>query len=210
MTKQEVTRSSSIWMDSPARYGVVSRVLHWGMAYLLVWQFAMILSWRVFDGSDLLKTISSYGPGHGTVGALTIFFVTLRAIWALANRHRRPAHAAGWVGRAARAGHACLYLLMFAIPALALLRTYGNGKGWSLWGMQIVPSTGVRADWLTAPANALHGTLSWLLLCLIAGHVAVALVHHFIGRDDTLARMAGRLIRRPQSDGHPAAAPSKV
>jgi cytochrome b561 len=35
-----------------------------------------------------------------------------------------------------------------------------------------------------------HGTLSWILVTLIAGHVAAALKHHFIDKDDTLRRMA--------------------
>ncbi len=133
MKKQEVTLVN-IWMDCPARYGLVSRVLHWGMAYLLIWQFAVILSWRVFDGSDLLKTISSYGPGHGTAGALTIVFVTIRALWAFANRHRRPAHAAGWAGRAALAGHAGLYLADVCRP--------GTGAAQDLWQRQGAGASG--------------------------------------------------------------------
>ena len=43
-----------------------------------------------------------------------------------------------------------------------------------------------------APANAAHGLLAWTLLALIAGHVAMVLLHRFLWRDGTLARMAGR------------------
>lgn len=183
-------------MDSPDRYGLVSRALHWFMAYLLMWQFVIILSWRVFGESDLLKTITGLGPYHRTVGLLTIILVILRAGWALVNRRQRPPHEAGWPGRAARAGHVALYFLMFAIPALAILRSYGNGKGWSQWGMQIVPATGEEIAWLMAPANILHGPLSWCLSALIVGHILAALFHRFIRKDGILARMTGPLRSR--------------
>ena len=31
--------ASSVWLDTPARYGRISRWLHWGMALLFAWQF---------------------------------------------------------------------------------------------------------------------------------------------------------------------------
>lgn len=187
------TLRQSIWMDSPERYGLVSRALHWCMAYLLLWQFGIILSWRVFGPSDLLKAITSLGPYHGTVGLLTIILVVFRFGWALFNRKRRPPRGSGWSCRAALAGHVGLYTLMFAIPALGLLRAYGNGKGWKQWDLQVVPATGEEIGWMTAPADALHGILSWTLFALIVGHIAMTLHHRFIRCDSVLARMAGPL-----------------
>lgn len=184
---------AGIWMDTPERYGLVSRAFHWLMAYLLIWQFTIITASRVFGRTELLKAIAAYGPYHGTVGLLTIVLVTLRAAWALLNAGRRPPHEPGWPGRIALAGHVGLYLLMFVIPAVAILRAYGRGKGWTQWGIQIVPATGEEVAWMTAPANALHGVLAWLLCLLIAGHIAMALHHRLIRRDRILARMAGRL-----------------
>lgn len=193
MKKEEPNSHASIWMDSPERYGLVSRTLHWIMACLLIWQFGIILSWRLFGPSDLLKTITSLGPYHGTVGLLTIMFVVIRIAWALVNQKCRPPREAGWTGRAALFGHVSLYTLMFIIPALALLRAYGNGKGWQQWGVQIVPAMGEEIQWFIAPANTLHGLLSWLLCILIAGHIVMALHHRFIRRDRILDRMVGAL-----------------
>ncbi|MFC4207321.1 cytochrome b/b6 domain-containing protein [Vreelandella malpeensis] len=45
-------------------------------------------------------------------------------------------------------------------------------------------------------ANALHSPLAWLLLVLVLGHAAMALVHRIGLKDDTLSRMAGPLNRR--------------
>jgi cytochrome b561 len=180
-------------MDKPERYGLVSRVFHWGMAYLLTWQFFSILMWKSFSPAAWVKIVTSFGPYHGTVGLMTILLIVLRAGWAFINRRRRPPREPGGAGRAALAVHVTLYVLMFVIPALALLRTYGRGKGWSLSGIPLIPTTGIETGWMIAPANALHGLLSWTLCALIAGHVVMALHHRFIRRDRILARMAGPL-----------------
>ncbi|WP_421358121.1 cytochrome b [Agrobacterium rosae] len=68
-----------MWMDRPDRYGWVSRLLHWAMAYLLIWQFLVILTWRLFGDRDWVTMVTSLGPGHGTVGLLVIGLVVIRA-----------------------------------------------------------------------------------------------------------------------------------
>lgn len=47
---------------------------------------------------------------------------------------------------------------------------------------------------MVAPANLLHGVLSWCLSALIAGHIVMALFHQLALKDGTLARMAGSLL----------------
>lgn len=193
MSGQETSPTSNIWMDSRERYGLVSRALHWGMSYLLIWQLFSITTWKVFGPAEWVKIVTSFGPYHGTVGLLVVGLVVLRAIWAFINRKRRPPYEVGGMGRVAFAGHVLLYALMFAIPALALLRAYGNGKGWSPWGLPLIPATGEEVEWMMAPANALHSLLAWGLFILIAGHILMALHHRAVDRNGISARMTGRL-----------------
>ena len=81
---------------------------------------------------------------------------------------------------------------MLVVPTLALLRQYGSGRAFAPFGIPLWPASGERIEALVAPANAAHGLLAWTLLALIAGHVAMVLLHRFLWRDGTLARMAGR------------------
>lgn len=181
-----------MWVDTPERFGLTSRLLHWAMAYLLIWQFAVILTWRVFGPENWVKTVTSFGPDHGMVGLLILVLVVIRAIWGLLNRSRRPAKSSGLSGRASLAVQICFYGLMFLIPALALLRAYGSGKGWLPW----IPVTGVVMPSMVAPADLLHGLLAWGLSILIAGHVAMALIHYVVWKDATMSRMMGSLRSR--------------
>ncbi len=171
------------WQDTADRYGLVSRSLHWGMAALFLIQFLGMITEAILGETPFTKTLNSQ---HSAIGALILLLAALRILWALLNRARR-----GTVNPLARLGHLALYVLMFTVPALALLRAYGSGRGFSPFGLQLFPATGQRIEWMVAPASALHGPLAWALLVLIAGHVTMALAHRFIWRDDTLTRMAG-------------------
>lgn len=198
--RQNMPVQPSIWLDSCNRYGLVSRILHWSMAYVLIWQFLMIFSWKLFGEMKIMETVSAFGPGHGTAGFLTILLFSLRIIWAFINRHRRPAHAAGWMGWIALCVHKAFYALFFIIPAVALLRSYGSGKGYKQWGIEFVPATGQKVEWMMAPANAMHSLLAWVLCALVTLHILAALFHHLILRDGTLTRMTGsvrKLLKKP-------------
>jgi cytochrome b561 len=177
------------WRDKPERYGLVTRLLHWLMALLLLWQFTG-MALRLLLGRTPL--MGFWVGTHQSIGTVLLALILLRLLWAWIGRGRRPGQPRTSAGRAARLGHAALYALMAVIPALALLRAFGNGRGYAFFGHQMVPRTGLRIEWMAAPADLLHAKLAWLLLALILGHAAMALVHHFIWRDGLLLRMAGR------------------
>ncbi|MGE4432203.1 MAG: cytochrome b [Sphingobium sp.] len=172
--------------DDATRYGLVSRVLHWAMAALFLWQFAgMILKSVIGKGPLMAFWVGS----HASVGVTLLALMMLRALWALAQRAHRPPYHQGVIGTLGRLGHGGLYALMFVVPALALLRLLGSGKPVQLFGLPIRPETGERVLWMMQPANLLHGYLAWLLLIVIAGHVAMVFVHRFLWKDDILPRM---------------------
>ncbi|MCL7999610.1 cytochrome b [Brucella sp. 21LCYQ03] len=182
-------RSKPIW-DTPNGYGLVSRYLHWLMAVLFVWQFiSTILRFFVKD----VPVYNFIWPTHSQVGFALLLLVLVRGVWGLLNISKRP-HKAGLSGKLAGLGHLVIYALMFVVPALALLRTYGNGRGFTFLGMEIFAKTGVQDAALTAPGNAAHGLLGWVLLAVIAGHVIMALLHHFVLRDNTLRHMTGHRV----------------
>lgn len=180
------------WRDTPLRYGLVTRLLHWGMALLMLWQFTG-MGLRLALGRTPL--VSFFVGSHAPVGTLLLLLALVRLGWGISSRRHRPPHEAGPVGRAAQLGHAALYLLMAVVPALALLRLYGSGRGFAPFGIPLFAPRETRIEWMMAPANMLHSTLAWTLLALIAGHIAMALLHQLYWRDGLLLRMAGRARR---------------
>lgn len=182
--------AASPWFDTPTRYGRISRWLHWGMALLFAWQFVG-MGLRLALGRT--PVVSFFVGSHASVGLLLFLLVLLRGAWGLLNRQRRPAHGTGWLGRAALAGHAGLYLLMVAVPLLALVRAYGSGRAFVWFNTLPVFAAGPKNEALTAPASLLHGPLAWTLLALVAGHVVMVLLHRWLWRDEVPQRMIGRV-----------------
>lgn len=176
--------------DTEVRYGAVTRGLHWIIAALIAWQFlGVILEGALGDQNALASAVAGF---HSSQGFVLFVLIVIRIVWSLMNRADRPDHGAGLLGRAARMGHFALYALMFIVPALALLRAYGSGRGLNAFGLvQILPATGERVSWMVTPASVLHGPLAWTLLVLIAGHIAMVVVHRLVLRDGVLTRMAG-------------------
>lgn len=182
-------RPSSSLGDNVAQYGPVTRLLHWSMALLFAWQF-LGMGLRLALGRTPL--VGFFVGTHASVGTLLMALAVLRALWGLANLKRRPPHGEGLIALAARLGHLALYALMLIVPVLALLRAYGSGRGVAVFGLPVLPGAPEKVQWMINAGNAAHGLLAWTLLAMVAGHVAMVVVHRHVWKDDVLHRMAGR------------------
>lgn len=176
---------STIW-DSPTSFGSVSRAFHWVMALMLFWQFASVILRAVAKDTAVYKLFWS---AHFQLGFAILVLAILRSIWGFANLSRRP-QLEGVTGMLATLVHLLIYGLMLAVLFVALLRNYANDRGFSFLGIQIFGQTGMKNSELALVGNW-HGFMGWVLLVLVVGHVAMALIHHFVLRDNTLRYMAG-------------------
>jgi len=90
---------------------------------------------------------------------------------------------------AAHAGHAALYGLMIVIPLSGWLMSSAKGFQTVWFGVLPIPDLigkdKAMGDWL----KEVHEALNVLLMMTLAAHVAAALWHHFVRKDDTLRRM---------------------
>ena len=169
--------------DAPDKYGTVSRSLHWLMALGFAWMFltaALHFFFYKSPASDALW------PTHSFMGFTLLWLGILRLLWALVNHARRPPQSS----LASRLGHGVIYLLMLAIPVLALLRVYGADRAFSYLGIPLMEPVGQKVPWMVDLAGLLHGELGWMLLALVAGHVAMVYKHRRApGHTDVLSRM---------------------
>ncbi|MCE4226625.1 cytochrome b [Methylobacterium sp. C25] len=173
------------WFDTPQRYGRISRAFHWCMAAFFGWQFAGALLFVSIGDKAITRLV---GGSHFTMGFMLFVLVLLRCVWGLLNLRRRPAHP-GRLGRAAVAGHVLLYALMVVVPSLAMLRQYGSGKGFSLFGVELMAARDYKIEWMMVPGDLLHYWLGFLLLASILGHVTMSVVHRRSRHDDVFERM---------------------
>ncbi len=95
-------------------WGLVARALHWSMAALIVFQFA--LGVYMTSLTDLLEQFRLIQV-HKSWGFVIFALALARVAWRLANTTpAAPERAPLWQVRAAAMSHALLYTLMLALP----------------------------------------------------------------------------------------------
>jgi cytochrome b561 len=127
---------------------------------------------------------------HAALGYDLLVLLVLRLLWRWINPvPSLPSDLARWERIAAQAGHIGLYVLMFAasLTGWALAGTFRNPMNKDLLGIAVPQIVQDRA-WHKFFEES-HMILSYLLAALIVVHLAGALRHHFIKRNDVLRRM---------------------
>lgn len=180
--------------DSTDAYGRISRLLHWSIGALVLLQFTgMGLKLWLGRESEFAGFMVSM---HQPTGTILFVLIVIRVIWALLNSGHRPHHGAGPLGLAAKAGHFLLYVLMVFVPFAALARAWGSERGFAPFGFQIFAPKTPEIAWTQAIGDW-HGEVAWVFGLLILGHIVMVGIHETMWRDGTLAKMAGRLPRKP-------------
>jgi cytochrome b561 len=170
-------------------YDSVSRALHWLMALVFTWSYCTAVVHYLASDSALDKLLWLY---HKPAGLLLLVLLVVRANWNLLRRHNRPPS----MNRFASVGHGVLYVLMFLIPTIGLLRQYGSGREFSAFGLTIMDGfEGEKVQWMIDLGRDFHSELGWAMLVLIVGHVGAVIVHSLRGESRVLRRMVGKVRR---------------
>jgi cytochrome b561 len=177
--------------NSSSRYGLVSIVLHWGVAIVVFGLFALGL-WMV--GLDYYDTWRKAGPDlHKSIGLTLFAAMVVRLVWRWISppppslsTHSR------FVRVAAKLGHLFLYVGLFAVMFAGYLISTADGVGIPVFGLFEVPALISSIPDQADVAGAVHLYLAWILVIFAGLHALAALKHHFIDRDATLPRMLGR------------------
>ncbi|WP_240433508.1 cytochrome b [Solimonas sp. K1W22B-7] len=183
----------------PQRYGVPAQLGHWLTLLLLVGAFA--LGWIMSD-MKLSPTRLKLFSYHKWIGVTVFGLALLRILWRQwAKAPALPAAMPRWERIGAHLSHWGLYGLLLAIPLSGWLMSSAKGFQTVYLGVLPIPDLIGRDRELGKLLESVHETLTTVLLFLVALHVAAALKHHFLDRDDVLARMLPGL--KPRAKGDP-------
>ena len=143
------------------------------------------------------ETYSLY-PIHKSVGVIVFVFAVFRIIHRIKEGWPEPvSEASKFQQLIAKLVHWGLISLTAIYPISGMMMSGGGGHGISVFGVDLLASnynevTGEAIalnEEIASIGHTLHGTLTWVLIGLIVLHVAGALKHHFIDKDDTIKRM---------------------
>jgi len=182
-------------MQTLDRYAYPHRLLHWSVAGVVLLSLAsgLTIGFLGFDGAvDLLgQTLTNvlYGS-HKTLGVLILLLMILRVITRLAfavPNHVPPLNTFERV--VSKSVHHLLYLALIAMPLLGWAATASGGfpVEFFLWHL---PGFIGKNEPLSDLLFMLHEWLGWIILALVTLHVAGAIFHWKIKRDNVMKRMS--------------------
>ena len=183
--------------NTVSRYGAVTMTLHWVTALLIVAMIVLGLVMVDLDfGSGTWLGMSAFElyQLHKSIG-FTVAAVTLgRLIWRFANPvPPLPDNLKWWERSLAKVTHVLLYALLLILPITGWLMVstsvFRDAIPTVYFGWfeipHIAPMSQTAEEWL----KEIHETLAFALIGVLALHIAGAIKHHFVLRDDVLRRM---------------------
>lgn len=173
------------WKNTTNKYGVISKTFHW-LIFLLVTAL-IVVGFFLDDVPDEYKgTVYNI---HKLTGVFVFFLMLLRILWSWCNvKPALPAGMPKWQQVSARTTHYLLYLLVTAMPLVGWIGSSASRKAPHICDLTLtLPVPEDKA--LSHALFDVHEVIAYMIIGLVCVHVAAALYHHFVKKDDVLRRM---------------------
>jgi cytochrome b561 len=173
-------------MAKQPHYGTTAKLFHWLVVALLIVQYPL--------GKFMPHIHRGMTPGdamtfHISFGITILAVMVLRLFWRITHPVAPARSLPAWQQLVSEAVHWLLYVLVFATTMTGWI--FASERGWSISLFSAVPFPLLPTEG-SLLANAIgkwHGTMEWALLLVIGAHVAAAIAHTFIFRDQIMRRM---------------------
>jgi len=174
--------------NSASQWGSVAKVLHWVIAIMLLLSLAH--GWWMTHLAERSSRLENYTL-HATGGYDLLLLLLLRLGWRAYDRAPAlPAGTPNWERIAAKSSHGLLYALTLAVCVAGwlLTGTLRRPLDADLMGIIGISGPALGREYHEMLEDT-HKIIAYALLALIIVHIAAALRHHFIKRNDILRRM---------------------
>lgn len=180
--------------NTDTSYGTVAKAFHWGMFLLLLGMVILGLYMHELPADtpeQMGYKFGLYGI-HKSFGILILALVVFRLGWRMVNPvPKMPDTMSRIESLSAHAMHILLYVIMFAQPMFGWLMSSYAGKPVKFFGIEL-PSLGDKDKLMGDFFHEAHEITALLLIAAFFIHVAAALFHHYVRKDDVMTRMSLR------------------
>lgn len=173
--------------NNQTRYGVVAQLFHWIIVVLIIVQFVLANRAGALPlGIAKIQVLAQ----HKSFGITILGLTLLRLIWRWLNPvPAEPSDMPRWQRIAARISHIGLYALLLITPVVGWLMSSARNFPVSWFGLATLPDFIAPSKAAYEVLHETHEALAMTLFFLALLHIAAALKHHFIDKDDVLRRM---------------------
>jgi cytochrome b561 len=168
-------------------YGRAAKWLHWLVALGIVALMFLGLLQSDMDSGPERTEIREL---HGSIALLVLALMTVRLAWRWVNvTPDHPEGVPGWQRAAAAFVHFSIYVAVFVQLVSGALAVATGGKAIAFFGLFSIPLPVAEDHDNHELWEEVHEAGWMALAALVAVHVAAALYHHFVLRNDVLRRM---------------------
>jgi cytochrome b561 len=167
-------------------WGSLSKGFHWLIVLLIINQ------WLIAERADELKGLAKLQAlaWHKSLGMTVLMLAVLRLAWRLMNPSPElTTETRRWERVLANISHFLLYALIFAMPLTGWMMSSAKNYPVSWFRLLQFPDLVAPSEQTFHQMHDLHHLLFNVLVGVALLHVAGALKHHFIDRNDVLKRM---------------------
>jgi cytochrome b561 len=172
---------------SPKTFSNVSKSLHWLIAFIVIsmLSFGFFMSGLADAQKPMVYML------HKSFGLSVLALMIVRVIWIHhAGRPALPTDTPRWEIVLSRGVQYCLYIALLMMPLCGWVMSTASGRIPLFFGLFPLPCPGIEPNQALADImDTMHKTTAWVLIGLIGLHVAGALKHHFINKDQVLGNM---------------------
>jgi cytochrome b561 len=167
------------------RYNGVARAFHAVIAAMVVFNLITGI------GGESIEDIWNAYPVHKATGMLILLLSVGRIVWRFTWTAPVWPATMGKVQRlVAKSTHLAFYALMLIVPMTGWIMSANSKYPISIYGLFEWPKLPVaKGSALANAAHEGHEVLGFLMAGLVVLHIAAALHHHFIIKDNILRRM---------------------
>jgi cytochrome b561 len=173
-------------MAKQSHYGATAKVFHWLVVALLTVQYPL--------GKFMPHIHRGMTPGdamtlHISFGITILTLMVLRLFWRITHPVAPATSLPAWQQLISEAVHWLLYALVFATTMTGWI--FASERSWSisLFFATPLPTLPIEGSLLARSIGNWHGIMEWSLFLVIGAHVAAAMAHTFIFRDQIMQRM---------------------
>ncbi len=192
------------------RYTAVAIALHWLIALGIIGMIG--LGWYMGDLEDRAQQYA-LTQLHKSFGITILLLSVARLIWRLANPPPEEPPMPPWQAMTARVTHIAFYVLIIAMPLTGWIMVSASPTEIPTRLFQTIPWAHIPGlpnlsdeakEAFAVPIEFTHSKLAWVAIVLLVIHVAAALKHQFLDKDNLLVRMIPGVFGRTSGPPQPS------
>ena len=174
----------------PPRHAPALRALHWTIALLIFAAIAVGIAAINLPRSPFRVEVMTV---HKSLGVTVLALVVARVLVRLATGAPPHIPPLDVVTRyASKLAHFALYVLMLAMPISGYVHSSAGQHAFDWFGLFPMPMWVAADPAIDRSAGEAHYVLAWAIGAVITLHVAAALWHLLVKKDNVFARMGPR------------------